>query len=557
MPVTATVRNTSTRSLLRLFGINLLLIVLFGASATAFVFRSSTLVDETIEDTQIWEQQLAQATNMSGAIARLSIPQVESLRTNPAGEQQRILKEIDDLLRNIDILLTETKDRPPATSLPPSAISLFKSVRTQMQLGSVIIKNTSFTESSSTNGLTAGGATLADTAQSISSQLDTATLMMTQKRDATMASHSQQALLVRRRSSIIGLAALLTGILTAVFGRRFVRSIQVATHQRENDLAEIGEQAAALNYANNKLAQSNRDLMGFAFVASHDLQEPLRKIVAFGDRLETRAAPVLDATGMDYLFRMKNAASRMQQLIEDLLAYSRTATRGAEPKEISLNEVVEGVLSDLEIAVEQSNAIIEVSPLPNIEADPTQIRQLVQNLMANSIKFRKPDVAPRIVMTATQLTLADPVAAKLNAIHPNAKQWWRFSIADNGIGFDQQYADKVFMVFQRLHGRDEFEGSGLGLAVSRRIVERHSGEISVTSQLGEGTIFSFVVPRFQPAATTPEPTINRQNADVLAGVKLGAKPPVSADLQTQPNELQPDNQTTPPTSADRSLATLR
>jgi signal transduction histidine kinase len=507
-------RIISTKSLLWLFAANLLLIVVFGASATAFVFRSSSLVDQTITDSQIWEQQLARGSETRGAIARLSIPQVERLRTDPIAEQQRILDELESLMDNVDAVIANNTGRPNETSLPPNAIALFNSIATQLRLAATLIQNTSFADFNATNGLNAGSETLAAQAKAVNSQIDAALTLMVEKRDQTMADHSNQSLKLRERNTVIGLIALATAVLSTVFGRRLVRSIHLSNLQRERDLAEIGETAAALNYANNKLAQSNRDLMGFAFVASHDLQEPLRKIIAFGDRLENRAAAELDDTSKDYLLRMKNAASRMQQLIEDLLAYSRTATGRADLKEIDLGDVIAGVLSDMEITIERSGAIIEVGKLPQIEADPTQIRQLVQNLISNSIKFRRQDVAPRIAVTATKLTLDDPVAANLHAIHPNAQQWWRFCVSDNGIGFDQQYADKVFVVFQRLNGRDEFEGSGLGLAVARRIVERHGGEISADSRLGHGTTFSFVLPRKQVVTSEPAP-ITQRNTEVV------------------------------------------
>lgn len=243
------------------------------------------------------------------------------------------------------------------------------------------------------------------------------------------------------------------------------------------DITTQKNQQAELEAAQKALLESNRDLQDFAYVASHDLQEPLRKIMAFGNRLNTKFDDDLDDQAKDYLHRMQNAAGRMQVLIDDLLTFSRVSTRAGEAEPTDLTEVVQGVLGDLEIAIAECGARVEVGELPTLGADPSQMRQLFQNLIGNALKFRRPGVAPVVRVTASQQGPS-----------------WRVVVMDNGIGFDEQYAEKIFTVFQRLHGRSEYEGSGIGLSVVRRIVERHDGAISASSTPGEGAVFTITLP---------------------------------------------------------------
>ncbi len=230
------------------------------------------------------------------------------------------------------------------------------------------------------------------------------------------------------------------------------------------------------------LERSNRELRDFAYVSSHDLQEPLRKIRAFGDRLQAKEGDKLSDKGKDYLDRMLNAATRMQRLITDLLHFSRVNTRANPFQLVDLKEVLEGVLSDLEIAIEKSHATIKVGELPSIEADETQMRQLFQNLISNAIKFQQPGTAPVIEISGQ--------VQQRNA-HLSSTPGDRIAtirIKDNGIGFDTKYADKIFQIFQRLEGK-KYEGSGIGLAICKRIANRHGGDINVESTPGEGTTF--------------------------------------------------------------------
>jgi PAS domain S-box-containing protein len=237
-----------------------------------------------------------------------------------------------------------------------------------------------------------------------------------------------------------------------------------------------------------ELARSNEELQQFAFVASHDLQEPLRKIKAFGDRLRTSYADVLDEQGRDYLQRMQNAAGRMQILIEDLLTLSRVTTRGQPFTAVNLSLVTQEVLSDLEVRIGQTGARVEVRQLPTINGDPLQIRQLLQNLIGNALKFYRKDETLVIKIYCEFLT------NQSDKVLLGTPELCQIFVEDNGIGFDEKYLDRIFNVFQRLHGRSEYEGTGMGLAICRKIVERHQGTITAQSALGQGSKFIVTLP---------------------------------------------------------------
>jgi two-component system sensor kinase FixL len=240
-----------------------------------------------------------------------------------------------------------------------------------------------------------------------------------------------------------------------------------------------------------ELERSNLELQDFAYVSSHDLQEPLRKIQAFGDRLLTKEHANLSDQGKDYLDRMLNAASRMQNLINDLLAFSRVTTKSKPFVRVSLDKILTEVLSDLEITIEQTGTVINRSALPEIEAEPTQIRQLFQNLISNAIKFRKENVPPVIKIYSRQLQRQAHLTAT-----PGDEQV-EISVEDNGIGFDEKYLDRIFNIFQRLEGQ-KYEGSGIGLAICRKIAIRHGGDITAQSQVGVGTRFIISLATKQP-----------------------------------------------------------
>lgn len=248
----------------------------------------------------------------------------------------------------------------------------------------------------------------------------------------------------------------------------------------------VSERTRELSIFSDELARSNRELEDFAFVASHDLQEPLRKITAFGDRLET--SDNLSDKQHDYLQRMRSAASRMSTLINDLLEFSRITTRGKEFQDVDLNTIIEHSVDDLDVLIEETAVEVVVDKLPEIIADPTQMRQLFFNLIANGIKFSSGEKQSKVHVSAEQITKPDSIELE------GFDDWYKFSIVDNGIGFDQEYAEKIFAPFQRLHSRQEYKGTGIGLAICRRIVERHNGLISAIGKSGEGAIFEICLP---------------------------------------------------------------
>jgi signal transduction histidine kinase len=243
----------------------------------------------------------------------------------------------------------------------------------------------------------------------------------------------------------------------------------------------VRERTGELNAANTALQQSNRELEQFASVASHDLQEPLRKIEAFGDRLKMDR-DTLGEQSRDYLDRILNSASRMRKLISDLLVFSRIATRAQPFKKVDMGLIAREVVGDLEGRIQQVDGRVELGELPQIDGDPTQVRQLLQNLIANGLKFHRPEAKPVVRVNSRRVDVDGQV--------PHVE----LTVADNGIGFEEQYLDRIFEVFQRLHGRTEFEGTGIGLAICRKIVERHGGTITARSKPGEGSTFIITLP---------------------------------------------------------------
>lgn len=240
-----------------------------------------------------------------------------------------------------------------------------------------------------------------------------------------------------------------------------------------------------------ELGRSNKELEQFAYVASHDLQEPLRKIQAFGDRLRSKFSDSLPEVGKEYVERMHVSAARMRRLIDDLLTFSRVTTQARPFVRVNLDRIAQEVVSDLDEYINQSEGKIEITGLPTIDADPTQMRQLFQNLIANAIKFHRPNVPPVIAIHGEQIDWQFPGSNGGTILA------CRIHVRDNGIGFDEKYLDRIFQVFQRLHGREEYEGTGVGLAICRKIVERHGGTITARSQVGEGATFVIVLPIHQ------------------------------------------------------------
>jgi PAS domain S-box-containing protein len=254
---------------------------------------------------------------------------------------------------------------------------------------------------------------------------------------------------------------------------------------------QLEQTNVALASSNQALNRSNHSLQQFAYVASHDLQEPLRKIQSFGDLIKTQYADQL-GEGVNYLERMQVAASRMSILIKDLLAFSRLSTQQEEAIPIHLSQVIEPVLSDLELAIDESEAVIETGSLPIVQGDSSQLGQLFQNLISNALKFRQPDVPPRIQISA-QLVPATDLPLSVKPIR-QALAYHRIDVLDNGIGFEQKYVDRIFQVFQRLNGRSQYPGTGIGLAICEKVVANHGGAITASSQPGQGALFSVYLP---------------------------------------------------------------
>ena len=268
-------------------------------------------------------------------------------------------------------------------------------------------------------------------------------------------------------------------------------TLQATNESLQREIADRERAEAALRVYAAKLEQSNRELESFAYVASHDLQEPLRKVQAFGERLQAKYSDSLGEQGRDYLQRMQGAATRMQNLIHGLLTYSRITTKAQPFVPVDLTQIAHEVISDLETRIEQASGRVEVGKLPVIEADPTQMRQLLQNLIGNALKFHRKDEAPVVNISAEVLNGGGGYSSVEGPPHIESYQ---ISVADNGIGFDEKYLDRIFQVFQRLHGRSEFEGTGIGLATCRKIVERHAGTITATSAPEQGAIFVITLP---------------------------------------------------------------
>ena len=225
------------------------------------------------------------------------------------------------------------------------------------------------------------------------------------------------------------------------------------------------------------LERSNRELEQFAYVASHDLQEPLRMVASYTQLLARRYKDKLDSDADEFIGFAVDGARRMQELINDLLTYSRVGSRALELELVDSNELVDQVIADLGAAIQDAAATVTHNDLPTVRADRLQLQQLFQNLIANAIKFQKPDVAP-VVHVSARMTISE----------------WTFSVSDNGIGIEPQYLERIFMLFQRLHSCAEYPGTGIGLAICKKIVERHGGTIEVHSEPGRGTTFDFTLP---------------------------------------------------------------
>lgn len=250
-----------------------------------------------------------------------------------------------------------------------------------------------------------------------------------------------------------------------------------ANSQLMRQMEEIKQNEEKLKYYAKELERSNKELESFAAIASHDLQEPLIKILRFGEIL-LQSKILQEGKERDNLERMVKAAERMRTLTDDLLDLSRVMSKGKPFETVNLNELVREVLEDLEIRISRSKATVKLDDLPALKVDASQIRRLFQNLIGNALKFNKKGDQHLVEVTCDR----------------SADGFWRIQIKDNGIGFDEENVSRIFKPFERLHGRSQYEGTGMGLAISKKIVERHGGTLAASSRKGEGSVFTIALP---------------------------------------------------------------
>ncbi|OIN58507.1 hypothetical protein BLX24_13100 [Arsenicibacter rosenii] len=267
------------------------------------------------------------------------------------------------------------------------------------------------------------------------------------------------------------------------------------------DVSDSYHHQQQLELVNRELRLANDNLHQFAYVASHDLQEPLRKIQSFGELLVNQYNDRLDTTALDIIRRMYASSERMSVLIHDLLAYSRISTHRDPFELINVADILAAVTEELSIQIEQTNTQLDIGKLPDILGDVTQLHQLFKNLIANAIKYQRPDVSP-VIMISSRLVVGTeldeyPLAEIImesKFTDGRRRAYHEITIADNGIGFDERYRDRIFQVFQRLHGRSQYEGSGIGLAICKKVADNHRGAITAYSQPGQGSRFVVYLP---------------------------------------------------------------
>jgi signal transduction histidine kinase len=258
------------------------------------------------------------------------------------------------------------------------------------------------------------------------------------------------------------------------------------------DVTPIKESQLQLERTVQELKRSNTHLEDFAHAASHDMKEPLRKIRTFTDRLKSSLGNRINEQEVMMMQRIETSAERMQHLVEDLLEFSHVSERPQEMDPLDLNEKIKQILIDLELPIEEKNAVVHVSALPSILGHRRQIQQLFHNLISNALKYSKPDIAPEIFIESRIVKGTDVDIHLSPDLLP--QRFHLIEVKDNGIGFEQEYAEKIFEIFQRLHGKAEYSGTGVGLSIARKVVENHNGYIWAKSEVGIGTTFSVLLP---------------------------------------------------------------
>ncbi|MDJ1493061.1 ATP-binding protein [Cytophagaceae bacterium DM2B3-1] len=274
-------------------------------------------------------------------------------------------------------------------------------------------------------------------------------------------------------------------------------SVKKLQQQQEHLLTDLKNSNEDLLEANRLLARSNKNLEQFAAIASHDLQEPLRKVQSFGNLLQSQYGAQL-GEGIQFLQRMQSAANRMSILIRDLLTFSKISTQKDSFEPVSLNQVINSVLVELELRMEETKARILVDSLPVIEGNASQLAQLFQNLLSNALKFHNPNVAPFIEVKYQLISASNlPILGRINRHgKQNPQHYHRIEVSDNGIGFEPEYAERIFQMFQRLHSKQDYSGTGIGLAICEKVVTNHGGTIMASSEVGKGATFTLFLPAF-------------------------------------------------------------
>jgi PAS domain S-box-containing protein len=272
------------------------------------------------------------------------------------------------------------------------------------------------------------------------------------------------------------------------------QKIEDVVAQRTRELAEANK---ALQHSNGELARSNKNLEEFAYAASHDMKEPIRKIHVFSDRLKESFAGNLSATQQHYFDRLKSGAQRMSTLIDDLLSFSQVNVLPIEMQPVDLNDIITQVLQDMEIGIEEKGAIVQIDKLPVINGYPRQLQQAFQNLLGNALKFHKPDEPPRITISSCTVEGSDlPVTLGDNS---GQNSYYLIEVADNGIGFKEEEKEKIFNLFTRLHGNAEYKGTGIGLSIVRKIAENHNGFVIAKGESSKGATFQMYLPVYRKA----------------------------------------------------------
>lgn len=321
--------------------------------------------------------------------------------------------------------------------------------------------------------------------------------MMTTMEHTLMGIRNKQAERSFRNTLLIIFALSLLTFLVLVISYRLLEQELLRRQENEDQLREY---EVKLRGQIRQLEASNEELERFAFVASHDLQEPLRKIQSFANLITDRYGNLFDADSIMFMGKISHSAERMSKLIKDLLNFSRISNHQENFRTVQLNDIIQRILDDQELRIKGLDVQIEVGHLPTVEAVPSQMDHLFNNLISNALKFVRPGVRPLLRMQAKPVDGSD-----YDGLIPN-QRYFEITVEDNGIGFDEKYVDHIFKVFQRLHGKSAFEGTGIGLAICKRVVVYHHGYITAHSQPNEGTTFVVVLPESQSLQNYDRPT---------------------------------------------------